>query len=49
MTDPTSRAWLEESFTRQPDRGMAIVATLSRRTGCDSTTGGKVTWAELSA
>lgn len=33
----------------QDGRGMAIVATLSRRTGCDSTAGGKVTWAELSA
>ncbi|MCY4728729.1 MEDS domain-containing protein [Nocardioides sp. STR2] len=30
-------------------RGMAIVAMLSRRNGCDSTAAGKVTWAELSA
>jgi len=33
----------------QDGRGMAIVAVLSRRTGCDSTVGGKVAWAELSA
>jgi anti-sigma regulatory factor (Ser/Thr protein kinase) len=33
----------------QDGRGMAIVATLSRRTGCSSTAGGKITWAELSA
>ena len=30
-------------------RGMAIVAVLSARSGCDSTVGGKVAWAELSA
>jgi hypothetical protein len=33
----------------QEGRGMAIVAVLSRRTGCDPTVGGKVAWAELSA
>ena len=33
----------------QDGRGMAIVAILSRRSGCDSTPGGKVAWAELSA
>jgi hypothetical protein len=33
----------------QDGRGMAIVAILSRRTGCDSTVGGKIAWAELSA
>jgi len=33
----------------QDGRGMAIVAVLSRRTGCDATVGGKVAWAELSA
>ena len=33
----------------QDGRGMAIVSVLSRRTGCDSTVGGKVAWAELSA
>jgi anti-sigma regulatory factor (Ser/Thr protein kinase) len=33
----------------QDGRGMGIVAVLSRRTGCDSTNGGKVAWAELSA
>ena len=33
----------------QDGRGMAIVSVLSRRTGCDSTIGGKVAWAELSA
>ena len=33
----------------QDGRGMAIVAILSRRTGCDATDGGKVAWAELSA
>lgn len=33
----------------QDGRGMAIVASLSRRTGCERTAGGKVTWAELSA
>jgi MEDS: MEthanogen/methylotroph, DcmR Sensory domain len=32
----------------QDGRGMAIVAILSRRSGCDSTVGGKVAWAELS-
>ena len=26
---------------------MAIVAVLSHRSGCDSTVGGKVAWAEL--
>ena len=33
----------------QDGRGMAIVSILARRTGCDSTVGGKVAWAELSA
>ena len=33
----------------QDGRGMAIVAVLSARSGCDSTVGGKVAWAELSA
>jgi len=33
----------------QDGRGMEIVAVLSVRTGCDSTAGGKVAWAELSA
>ena len=33
----------------QDGRGMAIVAVLSRRSGCDSTVGGKVAWAELGA
>lgn len=33
----------------QDGRGMAIVAVLSRRSGCDSTASGKVAWAELSA
>lgn len=33
----------------QDGRGMAIVAVLSLRTGCDSTAGGKVAWAELGA
>lgn len=32
----------------QDGRGMAIVASLSRRSGCDSTPHGKVAWAELS-
>ncbi|HEX5919656.1 MAG TPA: MEDS domain-containing protein [Nocardioides sp.] len=32
----------------QDGRGMAIVAVLSHRSGCDSTAGGKVAWAELS-
>ena len=47
-----SRAW-PRYHRAQPDdqdgRGMAIVSVLSRRTGCDSTAGGKVAWAELSA
>ena len=33
----------------QDGRGMAIVAVLSQRTGCDATAGGKVAWAELGA
>ena len=47
-----SRAWPRYHPARPGDqdgRGMAIVSILSRRTGCDSTVGGKVAWAELSA
>ena len=47
-----SRTWPELHHALPGDqdgRGMAIVASLSRRTGCDPTTGGKVAWAELSA
>jgi anti-sigma regulatory factor (Ser/Thr protein kinase) len=46
-----SRAWPERHHARPGDqdgRGMAIVATLSQRSGCESTPGGKVAWAELS-
>lgn len=46
-----SSAWPERHDARAGDqdgRGMAIVAILSRRTGCDSTFGGKIAWAELS-
>lgn len=46
-----SRAWPERHHARPSDqdgRGMAIVATLSQRSGCESTAGGKVAWAELS-
>ena len=46
-----SRAWPERheaSPGDQDGRGMAIVATLSERSGCDSTPAGKVAWAELS-
>ena len=45
-----SRAWPERHHARPGDqdgRGMAIVATLSQRSGCESTPGGKVAWAEL--
>jgi anti-sigma regulatory factor (Ser/Thr protein kinase) len=45
-----SSAWPERHHARQGDqdgRGMAIVATLSHRSGCESTPGGKVAWAEL--
>ena len=38
----------EASPGDQDGRGMAIVATLSERSGCDSTPAGKVAWAELS-
>lgn len=47
-----SSAWPEAheaSPGDQDGRGMAIVATLSDRSGYDSTPGGKVAWAELSA
>jgi MEDS: MEthanogen/methylotroph, DcmR Sensory domain len=47
-----SRAWPRYQHALPDDqdgRGMAIVAVLSRRTGCDSTARGKVAWAELSA
>jgi ribosomal protein S4 len=47
-----SRTWPRYHRARPGDqdgRGMAIVSVLSRRTGCDSTVGGKVAWAELSA
>jgi len=46
-----SSAWPERhhaSLGDQDGRGMAIVATLSQRSGCDSTPNGKVAWAELS-
>jgi anti-sigma regulatory factor (Ser/Thr protein kinase) len=46
-----SSAWPEGHHARlgdQDGRGMAIVATLSQRSGCDSTPSGKVAWAELS-
>jgi anti-sigma regulatory factor (Ser/Thr protein kinase) len=46
-----SRAWPERHHARPSDqdgRGMAIVAALSQRSGCESTAGGKVAWAELS-
>ena len=45
-----SSAWPERHHARlgdQDGRGMAIVATLSQRSGCESTPGGKVAWAEL--
>lgn len=45
-----SSAWPERHHARPGDqdgRGMAIVATLSQRSGCESTPGGKVAWAEL--
>jgi hypothetical protein len=47
-----SSAWPRLHHARPGDqygRGMAIVASLSRRSGCDSTSDGKVAWAELSA
>lgn len=46
-----SSAWPEAHDALPSDqdgRGMAIVATLSKRSGCDSTHHGKVAWAELS-
>ncbi len=46
-----SSGWPERHDARPGDqdgRGMAIVATLSRRSGCESTPTGKVVWAELS-
>jgi anti-sigma regulatory factor (Ser/Thr protein kinase) len=45
-----SRAWPQQHHAHPDDqdgRGMAIVATLSRTSGCDSTPHGKVAWAEL--
>lgn len=45
------RAWPRRHKAEPGDqdgRGMAIVATLSQRSGCDSTPHGKVAWAELS-
>ena len=45
-----SSAWPERHQARPGDqdgRGMAIVATLSQRSGCEFTPGGKVAWAEL--
>jgi anti-sigma regulatory factor (Ser/Thr protein kinase) len=45
-----SRAWPERHHAHPGDldgRGMAIVAALSQRSGCESTLGGKVAWAEL--
>jgi anti-sigma regulatory factor (Ser/Thr protein kinase) len=45
-----SKAWPERHHAGPGDqdgRGMAIVATLSQRSGCESTPGGKVAWAEL--
>lgn len=45
-----SSAWPERHHARPGDqdgRGMAIVATLSHRSGCESIPGGKVAWAEL--
>ncbi|QIK74758.1 MEDS domain-containing protein [Nocardioides piscis] len=47
-----SSAWpeLQDALPGDQDgRGMAIIATLSRRSGCQSTPGGKVAWAELRA
>jgi anti-sigma regulatory factor (Ser/Thr protein kinase) len=47
-----SRTWPRYHRARPGDqdgRGLAIVSVLSRRTGCDSTVGGKVAWADLSA
>ena len=46
-----SPAWPERHDAQPGDqdgRGMAIVATLSHRSGCHSTPHGKVAWAELS-
>lgn len=45
-----SSAWPERHHARPVDqdgRGMAIVAALSQRSGCESTPGGKIAWAEL--
>ncbi len=45
-----SRVWPQQQDALPEDqdgRGMAIVATLSERSGCDSTPRGKVAWAEL--
>lgn len=46
-----SREWPRRHEAQPGDqdgRGMAIVATLSQRSGCDPTPHGKVAWAELS-
>ena len=46
-----SMAWPQQHDALPGDqdgRGMAIVATLSHRSGCHSTPHGKVAWAELS-
>lgn len=46
-----SSAWPERHNALPHDqdgRGMEIVASLSRRSGCDSTPHGKIAWAELS-
>ena len=45
-----SRVWpqRQEAMPEDQDgRGMAIIATLAERSGCDSTPRGKVAWAEL--
>jgi hypothetical protein len=50
VVEDRSRAWPERHHARPSDqdgRGMAIVAALSQRSGCESTPGGKVAWAEL--
>ena len=49
--EDSSMAWPEPHDAEPGDqdgRGMAIVAMLSDRSGCDSTPAGKVAWAELS-
>ena len=51
LVEDGSRVWPQRHNALPGDqdgRGMAIVATLSHRSGCDSTLDGKVAWAELS-